>query len=149
MSDLTSIYTRKVEKFYGARGYVPGYHNIRQHREAMDEIINENNMSIKEAFIELTKIYENPEKMLYEIYYDLFGSLIYQKIERKDFEKLNYKDKALLVFKKIPGFMRNRFFLYHFGFLAVHFGDKKTIEMLEHYKPIDKDCLSIIKSYIF
>lgn len=146
---LTSEFTKKISLFYGKKGYVPGYHDIYQHRRVIDELIEENHMSLKDSFVEFTKIYKDPEKMLFEIYYDLFGPLIYNKLDRKEFNILDYRSKAQLVFINIPSFMKNRFFLFHFGFLAVHYGDKKTIELLNKYKPIEDNCLSIIKSFIF
>ena len=149
MTDLTSQYTKKLQQFYAKRGFVPGYHNISQHRDCMYELMNEHNMSLKDAFVQFTKIYKDPEQMLKEIYYDLFGSLIYNKLERHEFDMIDYNSKAQLVFKKVPGFMKNRFQLYHFGFLAIHFADKKVAESLDKSQKLDKDSFSIIKKYLF
>lgn len=147
--DLTTEYTIKVQKFYGARGFVPGYHDIHKHKDVIDEIVSENNMSPKDAFVQFTKLYKEPEKMLYEIYYDLFGSLIYQKFERKEFLMMDYPSKAQLVFKKIPGFMKNRFNVYHMGFLMIHYNDKKTFEMLAKTKIMDPNSEQIVKKFLF
>ena len=149
MSDLTSQYTKKLEQFYAKRGFIPGYHNLQQHRDCMYELMNENNMSLKDAFVQFTKIYKDPEKMLKEIYYDLFGPVIYKKLERHEFDMIDYNSKAQLVFKKIPGFMKNRFHLYHFGFLAIHFSDKKVIECVNKSQKLDKDTTSIIRNFLF
>lgn len=147
--DLMTQYQIAILKFFRGKGYDPKVQNIRKARDQMDRMINNANLSPKEAFIQIIKKYFN-EQMLEEIYFDLFKYLIWKPISREEFRNLSdFEYKCLFVFKKIPSHAKNTFTRYFYGFAICHLQNKRNYQIFKKSEILDNDTNSIVKQYMF
>lgn len=145
--DLMTCYRKDIANFFYKKGVNTDIYDFRK-AERTFERLPFNDMSYTVSFMTIIEKYFG-EKLLKEIYFNLFHKYLYEPITEEEFDKMNFKTKSIFVFKKgIPKHAKNYFQSFFRVFVVIHLYETKQFKTFAKLALIDPNSTSIVKEFL-